>query len=200
MTSFFAYLSDDPRYAEQREPRPTALRRGWLVTLLGKAVIAVVKLRFRVVLAGRLPPVPCVVFSRHDNYWDGVIMAVLDSRICPITSRFWKKAPLVGRFLTGYRVIWTKDGAVDSAVAAVRAGGCPWIALYGFERRTTQREPRSGAAHIARAANCPLVPVSLTMGRGRRPTLAITVGQPIHVLPGETTEALTNRISGTGAG
>lgn len=206
VTSFFKHISEDPRYLKVQPTfvDPGTIRnritRGWLVTLLGKLIIAVVKLRFRVVLVGRLPLQPCLVFSRHDSYWDGVIISVLDSRVCPVTSRFWKNVPVAGAFLTGYGVIWTEEDTVARSVAAIRAGRCPWIAPYGFEPRSGRAEPRGGAALIAKEVECPLVQVVLArkragrLGQPVRPTLEITVREPLMPLPGESAQALTRRL------
>ncbi|WP_407939655.1 lysophospholipid acyltransferase family protein [Motilibacter deserti] len=203
MRSLADYVAYDPRYsssARHRRRPPQVAGRGPVVRLIASLIILGVKTRFRLKWSGELPASAFIAVSRHDSYWDGVVACVLDPRIMPVVSRFWRRVPFVGWFLRSYGAIWTKDQAVANAIDAVFAGRCPWIAPFGFERRTPRSSPSPGAVQIARGADCPLLVIQMKRIPATprrllgRPELHVTASEPFRLSADEPLRTLTIRL------
>ncbi len=154
-------------------------------------VVTTVRARFHICLSGELPEGGCVLVSRHDSYWDGVVAAALDPRVVPITSSRWRSIPVLGWFLDAYGVLWTDADPIAHAMAVVGRGGVCWLAPHAFERGQDDARAHLGATRICIGAGVPLVPVvlsglsDLTRGRGPRSTAEVSVGPPIWPRDGE---------------
>lgn len=183
-------------HGEHRSTRPALV----LNSLISPLVAVLIRARFDVSLSGGLPPLGCVLVSRHDSYWDGVLIASLDPRVVPVTSRRWRSTPAVGRFLDFYGVLWTGDDTVASAISMIHRGAACWIAPRAYGRGAIDTPLHLGAARICIGARAPLLPVTLsglragTRSHGPRSTAAIDIGQPIWPESGEDAAAFAQRL------
>lgn len=172
-----------------------------LRALLGPVVRAV--WRVRVVGLERLPEGPCVLAPNHDSLSDPFFVGAA----VPRPLRFLAKAELfrfpLGPVVRSLGAIPVRRGegdraAIESAVAAVRAGGTVVIHPQGTVLGPADRPWKRGAARVAIEAGVPLVPVALVHTErvlrpgGRRigfPAVVVVVGEPIVVgLPTEPDE------------
>ncbi len=140
-----------------------------------------------------------VACSNHLSYLDPLTFAhfLLDNGHPPyfLGKEEVFRLPVVGRILTAaeqipvHRQTRQASAAFDSAVLAVRAGKCVAI----FPEATLTRDPglwpmagKTGAARIALATGCPLVPVAQW---GPQEVLAPYARRP-HLLPRKTIQVL----------
>ena len=96
------------------------------VSVLARSVASILRTRFDFSFRGDLPQSGCVLVSRHDSYWDGVVAVALDPRVVPITSGNWRSIPAVGWVLDTYGVLWTGDETIARATSMVRRGAACW--------------------------------------------------------------------------
>ncbi len=103
--------------------------------------------------------------------------------------------PIVGKLMDWYGMIWLHRGRADrralrAAMEAFERGRSVVVAPEGRYSLTKGLEPGSkGAAYLAVQAHVPVIPVALTgtenqnvygsLRRLHRPTLTVTVGEPI---------------------
>lgn len=174
--------------ARRSRPRDVA------IVVIARVVMVVVRLRFRVRVAGTLPVGGAVAVSVHRSYWDGPVVAVLHSLVVPVTSAHFRSVPGVSWFLRHYGVIWTGSDAVAAGVDVVRGGGICWLAPFGLtpgDREPDRANGKTGAARIALATQCPVVGVHFEH-RGRRLTIRIT--EPLRPGDDEGPDELTDRL------
>lgn len=154
-----------------------------------RAIIFLARRRWRFRFYGAWPSGPTILISRHNSYWDGLVVSMLDWRIAPVTSSNWRKVTLVGRYLNAYGVLWTDDDPIDKGLEVLRQRGMVWLAPAGFDRGDTP-QIKTGVARLAMAAEVPVVPVSINIlpRQGRRNVLKIQLGTPVS-RPGNLTSA-----------
>lgn len=137
-------------------------------------------------------------------------MSALDPRVVPVASRQIQRnwgpcGPFLGWLLTAYGAVWTGDGAVERMMARVDRSAICWTAPRGFERATTGAPHESakrlhlGAARIALATGCPIVPISIVgLEMDNPPTrhrraVHVLIGETVSSAAGENAESLTAR-------
>lgn len=167
------------------------------VVAIARAVMVIVRLRFRVRVTGHVPSGGAVAVSVHRSYWDGPVVAVLHPVVVPVTSEHFRSVPGVSWFLRHYGVIWTRDDAVADGIGVVRGGGICWLAPHGLTRDgEVPGRGKPGAARIALATGRPVVGVHLHRGtRGPRPSLTIHVTEPLWPRRDDEPAAFTDRIT-----
>ena len=161
--------------------------------------------RVRHVGGRRVPATgPAVLASNHVSAIDGVALALTTARGARRMVRFLVAAEFFrgrfGRVLRLYKQIplrrGTGDvGALDDAIASVRAGAVAGIFPEGKvnpEPEGDLQRGRSGVARIALAARAPVVPVGiwgtqirwphagLRWVRPWRPTIVVVYGEPVE--------------------
>jgi 1-acyl-sn-glycerol-3-phosphate acyltransferase len=161
-----------------------------LPAVLLRAVCApVLRAACRIRVTGSLPTGGAVLASNHPNALDGPLGVLLDRRVLPIAKPQRHPVARLGIAMSGALV--TGTGAVDAAVAHLRAGGLVWLAPEGgVNTGPVLARPRTGVARIAAAAGVPVVPVAIHGTAGlrlrdwrpwRRPSVLLVVGAPIPV-------------------
>ena len=194
-----ARSSASTRRLRARADQPPNPASRLCMSFFTRLVFVVMRLRFRVEIEGAFPAAGCVAVSLHDSYWDGPLVAALDPRVAPVTSKRWRRIPLVGWLLDVYGVIWTGESVIEQSVDVARRGSVCWVAPYGFDRGGPRRQPHPGAAVIAIDSGRPIVPLKLTglrrSARARRPRspVRVEIGEPLHPAEGESVEDLTAR-------
>jgi 1-acyl-sn-glycerol-3-phosphate acyltransferase len=176
------------------------------------------------VRVGGLEHVPrrggAVLVYNHHSYFDFIMVAWDIVRRLHRPLRFLAKAELWGRWtvrpiVRGALAIPVdraqasgRHGALDAAVAALRAGDLVVVAPEQTISRSFELLPfKSGAVRMAQAADVPIVPVVgwgthrfLTKGHGphlaRRIPVIVRYGAPLHIAADEDPVAATQRVRG----
>jgi len=163
------------------------------------------RLLYRVEIAGRVPPGPCVVAANHESLLDPPLLALAARQ--PL--HFLAKVEL-WRYPPGARLMDALGGipirrdrrdlvSVARGVELLRAGESVAI----FPQGTVQGGAWTrGAARLALATGAPLVPVrivgsaqALSRGRVGFPRIRIVVGEPIPVDPSRPTVAAARELT-----
>ncbi len=173
------------------------------VSVIARLIASTMRARFEISLSGELPPSGCVLVSRHDSYWDGVMAVALDPRVVPITSARWRSIRFAGWVLDSYGVLWTGERAVDGAIALVQRGCACWVAPRAYDRGESDRTAHLGAARICVGAQAPAVPVRMTgLAAGARLHAArsraeVSIGPPVWPHPAEGAQEFSERLERT---
>lgn len=177
-------------------PAPRSSVRDLAITAIARAVMVIVRLRFRIRVTGHVPPGGAVAVSVHRSYWDGPVVAVLHPAVVPVTSEHFRSVPGVGWFLRHYGVVWTRDDAVTAGIGVVRGGGICWLAPFGLTLDGAAPRPgKPGAARVALATGCPVFGVHFRRGtKGFRPSLTIHVTEPLWPRQDDDPAAFTDRL------
>ena len=152
---------------------------------------------------------PLLIVGNHDSYWDPVVVgiaAIRDRQIRALSkSSLWKVKGL-NKVLDGMGQIpivrGTGDaGALDRAIAALRAGSCIGIFPEGTRSLGRKLRPRSGVGRLVAAVpEATIVPVAVTGSTDiprfpRRPRLHVRFLPPAEGLRnGETPAELAVRL------
>lgn len=163
------------------------------------------RLLYRVEIAGRVPPGPCVVAANHESLLDPPLLALTARQPLHFLAKveLWRYRPGA----------WLMDGlggipirrdrrdlvSVARGVELLHAGESVAI----FPQGTTQGGAWTrGAARLALATGAPLVPVrivgsarALSRGRIAFPRIRIVVGEPIPVGPSRPTVAAARELT-----
>lgn len=202
---------------------PQELNTWWRVGAVVVGLLAHALFRPRVLDAERIPGGPALLAANHVSVLDGPLLAWPPAARRRRAVRFLVAAeifrvPALGAILRGFRQIPIRRGqrdagALDIAVAAIRAGGLVGIFPEGRVNAGAGAElqrMRRGTARIAIAARAPVVPVGIwgtqrRWPRGRilvrppaRPGVAVAFGVPLEPPPRATEdliEAFTRTIA-----
>lgn len=153
---------------------------------------------------------PTLLAGNHDSWWDPVVIgsaAVPRRQIQALAkSSLWKYGP-VAKILDGMGQIPIDRGkgdagALERAIAELRAGACIGIFLEGTRSKGRELRARSGFGRIAQAVPeaevvCCTVQGSVDVIRfPRRPSLAVRFFRPAGggLQPGETPSEFTARL------
>lgn len=153
---------------------------------------------------------PILLAGNHDSYWDPVaigIAAVERRQIHALAKSSLWRHPVVGRVLDAMGQIPIDRGkgdrgALDRAIAALRAGACIGIFPEGTRSRGRELRARSGLGRIAEAVPeaeivCCTVEGTVDVVRfPRRPRIRVRFFPPADGgrRPGETAAELTARL------
>jgi 1-acyl-sn-glycerol-3-phosphate acyltransferase len=152
---------------------------------------------------------PVLLAGNHDSYWDPVAVGIAARPRRQIQAlakaSLWK--PGLGRILDGMGQIPIErgsgdSGALDRAVAELRAGACIGIFPEGTRSLGRELRPRSGFGRLAAAAPearvvCVAVTGTTDIARfPRRPRVAVRFFAPAEggPRPGEDAAALAARL------
>lgn len=163
------------------------------------------RLLYRVEIAGRVPPGPCVVAANHESLLDPPLLALTARQPLHFLAKveLWRYPP--GAWLMdalgGIPIRRDRRDLVSVARGAelLRAGESVAI----FPQGTVQGGAWTrGAARLALATGAPLVPVrivgsarALSRGRIAFPRIRIVVGEPIPVDPSRPTVAAARELT-----
>ncbi|MHB1242125.1 MAG: lysophospholipid acyltransferase family protein [Gaiellaceae bacterium] len=163
------------------------------------------RLLYRVEIAGRVPPGPCVVAANHESLLDPPLLALAARQPLHFLAKveLWRYRP--GAWLMdalgGIPIRRDRRDLVSVArgVELLRAGESVAI----FPQGTVQGGAWTrGAARLALATGAPLVPVrivgsarALSRGRIAFPRIRIVVGEPIPVAPSRPTVAAARELT-----
>ena len=163
------------------------------------------RLLYRVEIAGRVPPGPCVVAANHESLLDPPLLALAACQPLHFLAKveLWRYRP--GAWLMdalgGIPIRRDRRDLVSVArgVELLRAGESVAI----FPQGTIQGGAWTrGAARLALATGAPLVPVrivgsarALSQGRIAFPRIRIVVGEPIPVDPSRPTIAAARELT-----
>lgn len=163
------------------------------------------RLLYRVEIAGRVPPGPCVVAANHESLLDPPLLALAARQPLHFLAKveLWRYRP--GAWLMdalgGIPIRRDRRDLVSVArgVELLRAGESVAI----FPQGTVQGGAWTrGAARLALATGAPLVPVrivgsarALSRGRLAFPRIRIVVGEPIPVDPSRPTVAAARELT-----
>ncbi|HSO01210.1 MAG TPA: lysophospholipid acyltransferase family protein [Gaiellaceae bacterium] len=163
------------------------------------------RLLYRVEIAGRVPPGPCVVAANHESLLDPPLLALAARQPLHFLAKveLWRYRP--GAWLMdalgGIPIRRDRRDLVSVArgVELLRAGESVAI----FPQGTVQGGAWTrGAARLALATGAPLVPVrivgsarALSRGRIAFPRIRIVVGEPIPVDPSRPTVAAARELT-----
>lgn len=152
---------------------------------------------------------PVLLVGNHDSYWDPVVIGIAALKRRQIRalakSSLWKVKGL-NKVLDGMGQIpilrgGGDVGALDPAIAELRAGSCIGIFPEGTRSLGRELRPRSGLGRIAAAVpEATIVPVAVTGATDiprfpRRPRLLVRFLPPAEGLrPGESPADIATRI------
>lgn len=159
------------RHSTSRSAEPV-LRRETVPYRIARVVFwGLCRLLFRLRVEGRehVPPGgPLLVVSNHCSIMDPVIVALaVPRRMLFVAAAEYGRMPILGTVMRWYGVVPVRRTETDlavipSAVAALRSGQALGIFPEGGITRTPGLRPfKTGAAMIAAAAGCPIVPVAV---------------------------------------
>jgi len=154
---------------------------------------------------------PMLLVGNHDSYWDPVVIGIAALKRRQIRalakSSLWKVRGL-GKVLDGMGQVpilrgGGDAGALDPAIAELRAGACIGIFPEGTRSLGRRLRPRSGLGRLAAAVpEATIVPVAVIGATDiprfpKRPRLYVRFFAPVEgLLPGESPADLAVRIVG----
>lgn len=157
------------------------------------------RLLYRIEIAGRVPPGPCIVAANHESVLDPPLLALAARQPLHFLAKveLWRYRPGAWLMDALGAIPIRRDRrdllSVGRAEELLRAGETVAIFPEGTVRGGTWTR---GAARLALATGAPLVPVrivgtarALSRGRIGLPRIRIVVGEPIPVETGRSTVA-----------
>ncbi|GGJ10274.1 1-acyl-sn-glycerol-3-phosphate acyltransferase [Alicyclobacillus cellulosilyticus] len=185
--------------AELHDPRRDGFYRFCRVVVVSYFRLAY---RWRVVGAENIPEEgPVILASNHIHNLDPPLIGCCTTRFVHFLAKveLFRWRPLV-RLLTYLGGIPVRRGgndkqAIRRCIEVTAAGGCLCIFPEGHRSRTGRLLPAMpGVVHIARRANCPIVPIAIIGPYRFRGPLTVRIGEPITARPDDTNEALLERL------
>ncbi len=187
--------------------RPLLLWFRWIVRRNFRAAFHAVRIQGLAQVKGLDGPL--LIYANHSGWWDPMVAFLLSDQLLNTRRHY---APMDAVALRKYRILtWlgvfpvevsSARGAVRflrTGEAILRGGGVLWVTPQGRFADVRERplEFKPGmAALAARVPGCAVLPMAIeyVFWDERTPETLLLLGEPVHVVAGETTESLEGRL------